>query len=158
MPVMAAGRLFVVEQAGRIWIVRVGQTIPQLFLDISNWLPWEVHTSGFTERGLLGLAFHPDYAENGYFFLHYNDENGDTVLARLQVSANNADRADPLSAQTILTVLQPYANHQGGTVTFGPDGYLYSRSRRWRLGGRPLGPWPAARYVARHHPAPRCGC
>ena len=120
-----SGRLFVVEQAGRIWIVRVGQTIPQLFLDISNWLPWEVHTSGFTERGLLGLAFHPNYAGNGYFLLHYNDENGDTVLARLQVSADNADRADPLSAQTILTVLQPYANHQGGTVTFGPDGYLY---------------------------------
>ena len=120
-----SGRLFVVEQAGRIWVVRDGQTTSQPFLDIGNWLPWEVHTSGFTERGLLGLAFHPNYAENGYFFLHYNDESGDTVLARLRVSADNADRADPFSAQTLLTVLQPYANHQGGTVTFGPDGYLY---------------------------------
>ena len=139
-----SGRLFVVEQAGRIWVVQDGRVLPEPFLNIGNWLPWEVHSTGFTERGLLGLAFHPQYAENGFFFLHYNNDRGDTVLARFQVSAENANRADPVSAQTILTALQPFANHQGGTVTFGPDGHLYlglgdggSAGDPWDHGQRP---------------------
>ena len=139
-----SGRLFVVEQAGRIWVVQDGQVLPEPFLNIGNWLPWEVHSPGFTERGLLGLAFHPHYAENGYFFLHYNNDRGDTVLARFQVSAENANRADPVSAQTILTAVQPFANHQGGTVTFGPDDHLYlglgdggSAGDPWDHGQRP---------------------
>ena len=139
-----SGRLFVVEQAGRIWIIQDGRILPEPFLDIGGWLPWEVHSSGFTERGLLGLAFHPQYAENGYFFLHYNDDRGDTVLARFRVSAEDANRADLLSAQIILTVVQPFANHQGGTVVFGPDGQLYlglgdggSAGDPWGHGQRP---------------------
>ena len=120
-----SGRLFVVEQGGRIWVLRDGVRLPQPFLDISNTLPWEVHTGGYTERGLLGLAFHPDFAKNGFFFLHYNNTAGDTVLARWRVSAEDPNRADPRSAQIIFTLDQPFANHQGGMLAFGPDGYLY---------------------------------
>lgn len=117
-----SGRLFVVEQAGRVWIVRDGQTEPVPFLDISSL----VSTSA-NERGLLGLAFHPDYAENGVFFVHYSARNpdGTTTLARYRVSPNNPDLADPASAEVIFTLAQPYGNHNGGQIAFGPDGYLY---------------------------------
>ena len=117
-----SGRLFVVEQAGRVWIVRDGQTLPAPFLDISPL----VSTSA-NERGLLGLAFHPDYAATGVFYVHYSARrpDGDTVLARYRVSPDNPDLADPGSAEVILTLAQPYANHNGGQIAFGPDGYLY---------------------------------
>jgi glucose/arabinose dehydrogenase len=115
-----SGRLFVVEQTGRIRVVRDGQVLPEPFLDISEL----VGCCG--ERGLLGVAFHPDYRDNGAVFVDYTDRNGDTVVARYQVSANDPDRADPASAEVILTVDQPAANHNGGLLLFGPnDRHLY---------------------------------
>lgn len=117
-----SGRMFVLEQAGRVWIVRDGLVEPVPFMDISPL----VSTSA-NERGLLGLAFHPDYAENGVFYVHYSTRNpdGDTVLARYRVSESNPDLADLNSAQVIFTLRQPYPNHNGGQIAFGPDGYLY---------------------------------
>jgi glucose/arabinose dehydrogenase len=116
----ASGRLFVVEQGGVVRIVDAGVVLPEPFLDIS-------HLVGCCgERGLLSLAFHPHYAENGQFFVDYTDTNGDTVVARYQVAADDPERADAASATTILTVAQPAANHNGGLLLFGPrDGYLY---------------------------------
>jgi glucose/arabinose dehydrogenase len=113
-------RLFIVEQEGTIRLVRDGRLIAEPFLDIGD----RVGCCG--ERGLLGAAFHPDFADNGLFFVNYTDKDGDTVVARYQVSAENADIADSASATTILTVDQPAANHNGGLLLFGPkDGYLY---------------------------------
>lgn len=112
-------RLFVLEQPGVIRILQDGQLLPEPFLDIRE----RVGDQG-NEQGLLGLAFHPDYIENGYFYLNYTDTAGDTVIARFNVSAD-ANRADPESELKILGVSQPYANHNGGDLTFGPDGYLY---------------------------------
>jgi glucose/arabinose dehydrogenase len=115
-----SGRLFVVEQPGRIHIVRDGRVVPEPFLDITNL----VGCCG--ERGLLSVAFHPDYANNGYVFVDYTDSNGGTVVARYRVSSTDPDRADPASAKTILFIDQPAANHNGGLLLFGPqDGYLY---------------------------------
>jgi len=115
-----SGRLFVVEQPGRIRIVRDGQVVPESLLDITDL----VGCCG--ERGLLSVAFHPDYANNGYVFIDYTDRNGDTVVARYQVSTTDPNRVDVASAETILVVDQPAANHNGGLLLFGPtDGYLY---------------------------------
>ncbi|MFN2555665.1 MAG: sorbosone dehydrogenase family protein [Nitriliruptorales bacterium] len=112
-------RLFIVERAGQIRIVSDGSLLPQPFLDISDL----TRTDG--ERGLLGLAFHPDYARNGRFFIHYSGaEDGDTRLAEYHVSTD-PDRADPASGRLLLTAEQPASNHNGGMVAFGPDGYLY---------------------------------
>jgi glucose/arabinose dehydrogenase len=115
-----SGRLFVVEQPGRIRIVDDGQVVPEPFLDISDL----VGCCG--ERGLLSVAFHPDYATTGDVFVDYTDRNGDTVVARYQVSTTDPNRLDATSAETILTVDQPAANHNGGLLLFGPkDGDLY---------------------------------
>lgn len=120
-----SGRLFLVEQGGKIWVIEDGQKRDKPFLDVSRLISQEaVSPSGYTERGLLGLAFHPDYAENGLFFIDYTDVNGNTVVARYQVS-DDPNVADPASATTILTQQQPYSNHNGGHLVFGPDGYLY---------------------------------
>jgi glucose/arabinose dehydrogenase len=114
-----SGRLFVVEQAGRILIVRQGQVTSAPFLDIVS-----IVGSDANEQGLLSVAFHPSYAQNGLFFVNYTDKQGDTVIARYNVS-DNADVADPNSAKILLSIGQPYGNHNGGQVVFGPDGYLY---------------------------------
>jgi glucose/arabinose dehydrogenase len=111
-------RLFILEQAGRIRIVRDGQLLPQPFLDISS----RVSSGG--ERGLLGLAFHPSYGDNGFFYVDYTDNSGDTRVERYTRSAN-PDIGDPASAVLVLTVDQPFGNHNGGQVLFGPDGMLY---------------------------------
>lgn len=121
-----SGRLFLVEQGGKIWVIEHDQRLDQPFLDVSSLIsPEATSPGGYTERGLLGLAFHPDYAENGRFFINYTDRNGNTVVASYQVSANNPNAADPASAQIIFTAQQPYSNHNGGQLAFGPDGYLY---------------------------------
>lgn len=111
-------RLFVLEQnTGRIRIVDNGTTLPASFLDIGS-----ISSSG-GERGLLGLAFHPDYEDNGYFFVSYTANNGSSILARY--TRLNADQADPSSAVILLNQNQPFSNHNGGCIQFGPDGYLY---------------------------------
>lgn len=114
-------RLFIIERAGRIRVVQNGTLLATPFLDISTLTT----TSG--ERGLLSMAFHPQYASNGYFFIYYTNLAGDIVIERRQVSAGNANVADPLSTLTILTIPHPtFNNHYGGLLSFGPDGYLYA--------------------------------
>jgi glucose/arabinose dehydrogenase len=115
-----SGRLFVVEKNGTIAILRDGQRIEQPFIDITSL----VDSSG-SEQGLLGLAFHPDYANNGRFFVYYTASNGDNTVARYQVSAD-PDQADPASATVLFAVPDFAANHNGGMLAFGPDGYLYA--------------------------------
>lgn len=129
-----SNRLFIVEQVGRIKIIKNGVVLAQPFLDITNL----VLSGG--ERGLLGLAFHPQYATNGYFYVHYSDRDsgGDTMIARYRVSTTNPDVADPASRFQILTVDQPYSNHNGGQMAFGPDGYLYIALGDGGSGGDPL--------------------
>jgi glucose/arabinose dehydrogenase len=113
-------RLFVVAQGGLIHVIVDGELLPDPFLNVTSLVSVDAN-----ERGLLGLAFHPNYAENGTFFINYTDAVGDTAIARYQVSADDPNRADPSSAQFVLRVSQPYSNHNGGHLAFGPDGYLY---------------------------------
>jgi glucose/arabinose dehydrogenase len=115
-----SGRLFVAEQAGRIWAVRDGERLAEPFLDIADL----VGSQG-NEQGLLSVAFHPRFAENGRLFVDYTDRNGDSVVAEYRVAADNPDRADPAGARQLLAVEQPAANHNGGLLKFGPDGMLY---------------------------------
>lgn len=113
-------RLFVAEQDGRVRIIQNSELLPDPFLDVS-----EILATDGSERGLLGLAFHPDYAQNGYFYIVYTNKDGDTEISRYTVSAADPNRADPDSAMLILFVEQPYGNHNGGQLAFGPDGYFY---------------------------------
>ena len=120
-----SGRLFLVEQGGKIWVIENDVKLDTPFLDVSALISADATSpTGYTEQGLLGLAFHPNYAENGLFFINYTDRSGDTVVARYQVSSD-PNAADPASAATIFTADQPYSNHNGGHLAFGPDGYLY---------------------------------
>jgi glucose/arabinose dehydrogenase len=115
-----SGRLFVVEQGGTIKIVSSGAVLPTPFLDITSL----VLSGG--EQGLLGIAFHPNYATNGFFYINYTRQgDGATVIARYQRSASDPNQADSTSGMILLTVAQPFANHNGGQLRFGPDGYLY---------------------------------
>jgi glucose/arabinose dehydrogenase len=126
-------RLFVVEQAGLIQLLKEGQRLPTPYLDIRDRV-----NDNASERGLLGLAFHPDYLSNGEFFVNYTGENGETVISRFRVS-NQPDLADPDSELVILRFEQPYANHNGGGLKFGPDGMLYIGTGDGGSGGDPLG-------------------
>ena len=114
-----SGRLFVLEKAGVIRIIQDGQVLPQPFLDLTD----RVGSSG-SEQGLLGLAFHPEYASTGFFFVNYTNAAGDTVVSRFRVT-EDPNRADPTSEEVVLTQEQPASNHNGGHLAFGPDGYLY---------------------------------
>ncbi len=125
-------RLFVVEQAGRIRIARNGVAVAAPFLDISS----RVKSGG--EQGLLSMAFHPDYARNGFFFVNFTDKHGDTHVERFKVS-RNADIADTASAVLVLKIDQPYANHNGGLVMFGLDGMLYIGTGDGGAAGDPKG-------------------
>jgi glucose/arabinose dehydrogenase len=121
-----SGRLFVVEQTGMIWIVDAeGNQLDEPFLDVSAQLPPAVFRGGYSEQGLLGLAFHPDYEENGQFFISYTDVDGDSVISRMSVSSDDPNRADETSETVILTVEQPFENHNSGHILFGTDGFLY---------------------------------
>lgn len=128
-----SGRIFVVERIGRIRIIQDGQLLDEPFLDIQNAVKID-----FLEQGLLGLAFHPDYANNGRFFVYYNDysTNGDTFVVEYSVS-DDPNLADPDSAKIVLTHEQPFINHNGGTLRFGPDGYLYISKGDGGLAGDP---------------------
>ncbi len=115
-------RLFVVEQAGDIQVFENNRSVTgyTTFLDWSS----EVSTGG--ERGLLGLAFHPNYTSNGYFYIYYTDEaSGDSVISRLSVNSTDINLGNKTSEVEILRVSQPYDNHNGGQIVFGPDDYLY---------------------------------
>lgn len=125
-------RLFVVEQSGRIRIFSDGEFIAEPFLDVSDIISYG------GEQGLLGLAFHPGYAGNGRFFVNYTNTEGDTRVVGYRVSAD-ANRADPSSAAELLAVDQPYDNHNGGWIAFGPDGKLYVGMGDGGAGGDPQG-------------------
>lgn len=115
-------RLFIVEQQGTVQLLKDGSLLPDPFLDINSVV---MNPSAWSEQGLLGFAFHPDYGTNRYFFVHYTDLFGDTVIARYETQATNPDEADVSSAVIILEYDQPAGNHNGGSLAFGPDGYLY---------------------------------
>ena len=126
-------RLFVVEQVGRIRIIRNGGVLPVPFLDIVG----RVGSGG--ERGLLGLAFHPAFAQNGRFFVNYTDHSGHTHIAEFRAANAAADTVDPSTERQILFVTQPFANHNGGSLAFGNDGMLYAGLGDGGSGGDPLG-------------------
>jgi glucose/arabinose dehydrogenase len=125
-------RLFIVEQGGTIRVVKGGALLPDPFLDITD----RVSSGG--ERGLFGLAFDPAYASNGRFVVHYTDPDGNTRLSVFHISAD-PDRADPASETIVLAAQQPFANHNGGQILFGPDGYLYLGLGDGGSSGDPLG-------------------
>jgi glucose/arabinose dehydrogenase len=126
-------RLFIVEQDGRIWILdSMGVRLPTPFLNIDP----QVNSSG-NEQGLLGLAFHPNYAQNGWFYVNYIRSNGDTRISRYTVSATDPNVADPASERILLNVDQPYSNHNGGCMKFGADGMLYISLGDGGSGGDP---------------------
>ncbi len=110
-------RLFVTLKPGRIVIYEDGQVLPQPFLDITD----RVSSGG--ERGLLSVAFHPSYTSNGFFFVNYTNLQGDTVIARFSVSAD-PDVAAAGSEVILMVIDQPFTNHNGGQIQFGPDGFL----------------------------------
>ena len=125
-------RLFVVEQAGRIRVVKNGATLPRPFLDISE----RVRSGG--EQGLLSMAFHPAYRNNGQFFVNFTDRAGDTRVERFKVSSD-ADVADEASSKLVIEIDQPYSNHNGGHILFGLDGMLYIGMGDGGSGGDPHG-------------------
>ncbi len=126
-----SGRLFVVEQVGRIRILRDGDVLERPFLDIAD------RVSCCGERGLLSVAFPPGYASGGHFYVNYTDRSGTTVVARYSVGSDS-DVADRDSEEILVTIPQPYANHNGGQLAFGPmDGYLYIGTGDGGSGGDP---------------------
>ena len=118
-PFDGTDRLFIVQQTGQIAVLDNGALLPAAFLDISKKV-----LCCENERGLLGLAFHPDYENNGYFYVVYSDQQGRTVVARFSVSSD-PDIADSSSREQIIRWDQPGLPHNGGAIAFGPDGYLY---------------------------------
>ena len=127
-----SGRLFVVAQDGRIWVVDADGTVhPEPMVDLRDRL-----TSG-GEQGLLGLALHPGFPRDPRVYANYTNKDGDTVIASLTLDPANANRLDPASEQRILFVDQPFANHNGGDLLFGPDGYLYAFFGDGGSGGDP---------------------
>lgn len=131
----ASNRLFVVEQRGVISVIENDSDTQEkkVFLDIED----QVEDGG-NEQGLLGLAFHPDFSNNGYFYVNYTASNPNrTVISRFQVSSSDADQAEQSSELILLEFDQPYSNHNGGQISFGPDGYLYIAVGDGGSGGDP---------------------
>lgn len=131
MPIPGDDRLFVTERPGFITTInKNGGEEPKPFMDITG----KVKDNN-SEMGLLGLAFHPEFAENGSFFVNYTDKEDNTIIARYQVDAQG--QADPLTEKILLKIKQPYENHNGGAVVFGPDGFLYVAMGDGGSGGDP---------------------
>ena len=132
-----SNRIFVVEQHGTIYVFDNDSSVSEksVFLDVQDL----VNDQG-NEEGLLGLAFHPNFASNGYFYVDYTASNPRrTVIARYSVDSNNSNQADPNSEHILLELEQPYSNHNGGQIAFGPDGYLYIAFGDGGSGGDPHG-------------------
>ncbi|NER13693.1 glucose sorbosone dehydrogenase [Leptobacterium flavescens] len=129
-------RIFVVEQRGviRVFNNEADTTTSSVFLDIQS-----IVNDSDNEMGLLAMAFHPDYANNGYFYVNYTGAAGASFVSRFQVSATNANAADDSSELVLLTIPQPFTNHNGGQLAFGPDGFLYIASGDGGSGGDPQG-------------------
>jgi glucose/arabinose dehydrogenase len=125
--------MFVAEQGGAIRIVRDGAVGDRPFLDISE------RISSGSERGLLGLAFHPDFPSDPRVFVNYTDTNGDTRVSSFALDPADPDRADPESEVRMVFVKQPFSNHNGGAIAFGPDGFLYIATGDGGSGGDPQG-------------------
>lgn len=141
-----SGRCVVLEQGGRAWVfpkrAGVAPADRKPFLDLSD------KTVPYVEMGLLGMAFHPRFPENGFVFVHYSEKPSgrnrwrgehDGVIARFAVDAEDPDRLDPASETVIMRIAQPYANHNGGGLLFGPDGFLYIGLGDGGAGGDPHG-------------------
>ena len=126
-----SGRLYILEKPGRIRLYENGQLAPTPFLDINDRV-----NDDSNEMGLLGLAFHPQYAQNGYFYVNYTGKGGDTFISRFQTTVNGVD---PASETILLTIKQPFPNHNGGALAFGPDGYLYIATGDGGFQGDPMG-------------------
>ena len=126
-------RLFIIEKGGGVRVVREGVLLPTPFLDLSG----RVATGG--EQGLLDVAFDPAYATTGRFIVHYTDVNGNTTVSSFRVADGDPDRADPASETVLLTAEQPFDNHNGGRIQFGPDGMLYIGLGDGGAGGDPGG-------------------
>ncbi|MEZ4669152.1 MAG: PQQ-dependent sugar dehydrogenase [Anaerolineae bacterium] len=126
-----SGRLFIVEQSGKIKILQNGSVLPTAFLDMSTLV------STGNEQGLLGLAFHPNFAQNVLLYVCYTDTNGDTVLARYNVNTADPNTVNTATRTPLFFVDQPYSNHNGGHIAFGPDGFLYMGLGDGGSGGDP---------------------
>jgi glucose/arabinose dehydrogenase len=125
-----SSRLFVTEQGGKIQVIEKGALLPQPFLDLSSL------TRGGGERGLLSVAFDPKFKQNGRLFVNYTDTSGNTIISRYTAKPDRKS-ADPSSAKILLKIEQPYANHNGGQLVFGPDGFLYIGMGDGGSGGDP---------------------
>lgn len=130
-----SNRLFVVERHGVVRIVRDGSVVEEPFLDITDQT-----LAAFLEQGLYDVEFHPNFSENGHVYVHFAEmlRNGDSVIVRYTVSAENPDKVDPDSAKLIMQIDQPWANHNGGEIEFGPDNYLWIGSGDGGWEGDPL--------------------
>ncbi|MCB0358420.1 MAG: PQQ-dependent sugar dehydrogenase, partial [Bdellovibrionales bacterium] len=127
-----SGRLFITERAGRIRVLQSGSILPDPYLDISS----ATTTQG--ERGLLSMAFHPQFSSNRRVFVSYTDLSGDSVISEFQQDAGNPNQLDPSSETIIFQLEQPFANHNGGQIAFAPDGYLYIGFGDGGAGGDPF--------------------
>jgi glucose/arabinose dehydrogenase len=125
-----SGRLFVAEKGGALKVIRNGEVDPELFLDLTDAVSTE------SERGLLGVAFPEGFAEHGRFYISYTDASGSSVISRFMAEDERVDRS---SETKLLRTPQPYANHNGGHIAFGPDGYLYVGLGDGGSGGDPMG-------------------
>ena len=141
-----SGRLFIPEQLGSIKIVQNGEVIDEPFIDLAEQITMPESIRQFWAQGVLSLAFHPNFEENGRLFINYTDEDQQTVISEFMVSPDNPNQAELESELILLTIEQPFDNHNGGDIVFGPDGYLYIAlgDGGWQVGATPGDPFDNA--------------